>query len=41
MGGARLGIIEVLGRPEGANCVGKAHKKKKEIVRYHPPRGKP
>jgi len=29
---ARLGMIEVLGRPEVANCVGKAHKKKKEIA---------
>jgi len=39
-GGARLGMIEVLGRPEGASCVSKILKKK-EIVQYHPSRGKP
>jgi len=40
-GEARLGMIEVVGRPEGANYVGKALEKKKEKVQYHPPRGKP
>ena len=34
-------MIEVLGRPEGANCVGKTLEKRKEIVQYHPSRGKP
>ena len=32
---------DVLGRPEGANGVGKTLEKKKERVQYHPPRGKP
>jgi len=34
-------MIKVLGRQEGANCVGKILEKKKEIVQYDPPRGKP
>jgi len=38
---ARLGIIEVLGRPNGPSILAAHSKKRKEIVQYHPPRGRP
>jgi len=34
---ARLGIIEVLGRPNGPAILAAYSKKRKEIVQYHPP----
>jgi len=38
---ARLGIIEVWGRPNGPSILAADSKKRKEIVQYHPPRGRP
>jgi len=38
---ARHGIIEVLGRPNGPSILAAHSKKRKEIVQYHPPRGRP
>jgi len=38
---ARLGIIEVLGRPNGPYILAAHSKERKEIVQYHPPRGRP
>jgi len=37
---ARLGIIEVLGRPNGPSLLAAHSTKRKEIVQYHPPRGR-
>jgi len=39
-GGARLGMIEVRGRLKMPSILA-VHSKKKEIVQYHPPRGRP
>ena len=38
---ARLGIIEVLGRPDWPSISAAHSKKWKEIVQYYPPRGRP
>jgi len=38
---ARLGIIEVVGRPNGPSILAAHLKKRKEIVKYHPARGRP
>jgi len=38
---ARLGIIKVLGRPDGPSILAAHSKKRKEIVQYYPPRGRP
>jgi len=40
-GGARLGMIEVLGRLKMPSILAAHSKKRKEIVQYHPPRGTP
>jgi len=40
-GVARLGIIEVLGRPNGPSILAVHSKERKEIVQYHPSRGRP
>jgi len=37
---ARLGIIEVLGSPNGPAILATHSKKRKEIVQYYPPRGR-
>jgi len=41
VGGARLGMIEVLGRLKMLSILAAQAKKRKEILQYHPPRGRP
>ena len=41
VGGARLGMIEILGRLKMPSILAAHSKKRKEIVQYHPPRGRP
>jgi len=38
---ARLSIIEVMGRPNGPTILAADPKKRKELVQYHPPTGRP
>ena len=40
-GVARLGIIEVTGRPNWPSILAAHSKERKEIVQYHLPRGRP